>query len=709
MRRLIRWPPASVLSALVLPAILTMIAAEGRITAQEACAGVNRAQKKRISSAGLAACIKGKQVVRNAILSGGDLVQVLAELGSHDRSPVRIDGSIIEEGLTFSAPALARPVSELRDTVEPLRAFLASDELFVVDRPVRIAHSQVLAGPDYGSVDFGALAVSANRVLFTGPVDFTGSSFAGSVRFSDAAFLADARFSGATFTGRAAFNTTWFGGDASFDGVRFEGASEFAYARVAKEASFRGALFSRSPVFDKARLCDRVHFGDAEFSAGARFVAARMAGTACFLNANFNQGADFSGVVAASAIDLARIRGRGVLTFAKARIEAVLVGSDFQSRLDTELDFSDASIGLLVFKQLGLSAPVGFARARLGHGTSSEAAGVDVFAELADERRMRSAPARVACSAAVPPPPVLRCDGTPLGLVGAVFEGVDFGSTVTFNKGHIVGPLTLSDVTFTRGADFREVSFPTKDRELSFTGVSFDNVDIDWTSVPKSSQFSPTDYPPSAFYGHLEAHYRATGALTGALNARRRANWARVEEARACLGWPAAARPSAAGYACDDYGGRAWQWFNAVVYPVWGWTSSFSTSLSRLLVLIAILNLLFAMAYSRFGHVVKVGREPSGASSWRLRPLATPSTFRSTGAADLIRRMYRFRHAFALSTAILLRYGRTDLAVRGSIGRIDLRHIVTAEWLLGVPIIIDLITTLTETQPFLQRLLSGIL
>jgi hypothetical protein len=33
--------------------------------------------------------------------------------------------------------------------------------------------------------------------------------------------------------------------------------------------------------------------------------------------------------------------------------------------------------------------------------------------------------------------------------------------------------------------------------------------------------------------------------------------------------------------------------------------------------------------------------------------------------------------------------------------------LVSLEWALGIPLVVDLINTLGETQPFLQRLLTG--
>jgi hypothetical protein len=48
-----------------------------------------------------------------------------------------------------------------------------------------------------------------------------------------------------------------------------------------------------------------------------------------------------------------------------------------------------------------------------------------------------------------------------------------------------------------------------------------------------------------------------------------------------------------------------------------------------------------------------------------------------------------------------------DVRVSGRLGPLSMATVVTVEWCLGLFLIAALLFTLSESQPFIQRLLSG--
>ena len=71
-------------------------------------------------------------------------------------------------------------------------------------------------------------------------------------------------------------------------------------------------------------------------------------------------------------------------------------------------------------------------------------------------------------------------------------------------------------------------------------------------------------------------------------------------------------------------------------------------------------------------------------------------------------RIRKFGIAFLFSTVILLRIGFRDTTISGRVGRLNLRHLVTFEWWLGLALVAALTITLANTQPLLNKLITGV-
>lgn len=667
----------------ILPVVVACGWLAAPASAQSRCAGTP-ISSARLSAVEVGACIRQRHWIEHATIQGPDIIAAVA--ASPDSGPIRIRASVIEGGLYFSnlpavgAAALPGPIdAEMRR----LDWYGSDDNVRVVNVRIQLHDTRILAGQDYDEDEYGPVALSAGRVIFTKDVDLLGSTIAGSARFSRAAFLGRALFRGVRFGRRTTFDGAGLLGDGSFTDARFEGPALFTYTRFSGRTDFRRARFDRAPIFDKLRACGELHFGETSFTTGARFVGARLASFVTFADADMPKGADLADAHFAATLDLAGIRGAGLLTFARARIRELKLGSpEYRSRIEAELDFSEAAIAQAEIAGVRIDAPVTLARARLGPDGFS----TDVHA-VNHEPRMRRSAARHGC-------PVPAAAPASIKDPAIRFRSVDFN-----------GGANMTGVTFA-GAD---------SRYLPFAGLRFNNVDLDWDSLApfQSRDGTPGERPASEVFEQIEARFRERGRLTDALSAKRASRWATVREAGTCLGmmvpWRGDAEIPIAASSCREPGTAARSLRDAVLLPVWGLSSGFGTLFPRLLLLIIAVHLAFTVAYRRGGTVIRrvaaPGEEPPGP---RLHPLLLPKPLApaedppGTWAAQ-----HGWRAPAALSTLALLRFGASGIAVRGRSGAVSMPLLVSLEWALGIPLVVDLINTLGETQPFLQRLLTG--
>ncbi|HEU4425995.1 MAG TPA: pentapeptide repeat-containing protein [Pilimelia sp.] len=159
---------------------------------------------------------------------------------------------------------------------------------------------------------------------FLGPVDLAGASFGGSASFAQAEFHGEVTASGTSFNGRCSLVEARFRGDtglsdATFRGETvadravFEGTTLFSRATFARtsfnlvrfegEVSFTGARFT-DILFFAGSAFQTVSFNDADFRGHAGFRRVTFAGEATFIGATFHEGVNFRRTVLSPAATL---------------------------------------------------------------------------------------------------------------------------------------------------------------------------------------------------------------------------------------------------------------------------------------------------------------------------------------------------------------------------------------------------------------------
>ena len=68
----------------------------------------------------------------------------------------------------------------------------------------------------------------------------------------------------------------------------------------------------------------------------------------------------------------------------------------------------------------------------------------------------------------------------------------------------------------------------------------------------------------------------------------------------------------------------------------------------------------------------------------------------------------KFLKALRFSTVVLFKVGPRDTVISGKIGRLGLKKVVTVEWLLGLLLLAALTVTLANTQPLVNKLITGV-
>jgi Pentapeptide repeats (9 copies) len=716
-------------------------------TAADSCTGDDPALKRHLNEQQLKGCLSQVHIIQFATLSGPELMRALNQLTT--QAPIRILDSEIEGGLDFSLlrksafdpDALAQPVTRKyavrprrgktpaapspdlptsgpdaqQRMIHQLRATYPFDRVIVVASRIEIRDSRVQLMQRFDADS--QLSLDAAGVLFTGPVNFSGTTFQGGARFARTAFLADVNFADTSFLNRASFDAAWFGGRSSFARAKFAGSSLFSYARFRDQSVFRGASFAVSAGFENSRFCGNdVDFRDARFSGDAQFPSIRTAGEAGFTGAAFAKGASFLDAEFAGNLDLTNIQSEGLLIFAATSAGGLQIGARGTTYIGATLDFSGSEIHRVLLQNVIFARPVTFAGAQLGQAVTARR----VFQNslFSEDGRMADAPARFACEYPKddPFPNYSRTD----------LIGVTFRDDVSFWRATFRGQTTLSEINFNKPADLTEVTFRAElgkpGPKVRFSRVHAETVNIEWKSMPALADLTRgyKDPPVSSMLEELATGYRSRNRPVEALQAKEATGWMQWREARACVTGAREPEPDpgpisavAAGSGAkfvDESGercGYALSVFQLIALPIWGFSSGFGTSLPRLLILVFLFDVGFAFFYMRFGWLVRTGGSNNESdAAMRLRFLELPTAFGDdSGTAGSL---MDFREAFALSTVILLRFGAKDARAGGSVGRIEMGKVVTAEWALGIFLLLDLVYTL-QSQPFAQAILHGVL
>ena len=68
----------------------------------------------------------------------------------------------------------------------------------------------------------------------------------------------------------------------------------------------------------------------------------------------------------------------------------------------------------------------------------------------------------------------------------------------------------------------------------------------------------------------------------------------------------------------------------------------------------------------------------------------------------------KFVNALRVSSVILFKIGYRDTTLSGRVGRLDMAYVVALEWALGFYVLAAVTLTLANTQPLINRLLTGV-
>jgi len=130
------------------------------------------------------------------------------------------------------------------------------------------------------------------RIIGAAPVDGSGRSRLGAVRFDQAA-LSDARFEGVTFARDISFDGAELSGAVSFRRAVFEGSARFAGTRFGGHPDFGEAVFTTDAWFAASSFAGDVSFAAASFAGPVRFAEVIFAADASFAGATFEKDAVF--------------------------------------------------------------------------------------------------------------------------------------------------------------------------------------------------------------------------------------------------------------------------------------------------------------------------------------------------------------------------------------------------------------------------------
>ncbi|MDX1653691.1 MAG: pentapeptide repeat-containing protein [Candidatus Competibacteraceae bacterium] len=587
------------------------------------------------------------------------------------------------------------------------------------------AETQFREEVDFSDANFGGKA-DFSDVLFSGPLSFKGSNFkddvnfartrfnatatfaesefAGDADFTEAFFAAQADFSPAIFAGRADFDSSEFAGITVFKGAEFQGPGIFVYARfqgpsyfnlsrfnaravffdsvmldevtfaeavLGGRADFLRVAFGKRADFSKVQFDDRASFAETIFSGDASFRDGRFQGEAVFRGAAFSGLLDFQNLSAANTIDLASTNYGAYADFRNAHIHSLNVNSAQRPAIvSARFDMRGARLGQAHFEDVIFEDQVDFSDATFG------------------------------------------MEGSAQHESATVFRFVTFEKGVSFARTRFSDQLALENVKFQDLADFTDADLSAiaghSPPGFSLSYVTFSDLVIDWRQLPPptvwaqggaqritttletalgETAFKPLE-PLSRVFERLEAGFRNHGQLADANAAYYHRKRTELLEART--------------------EGLTWRrlWLE-VQWIFWGVTAGYGTKLWWVVGWALLIDLLFTFIYW-LGAAIH--REPHPEivreHSLRLRLLDLPKHYLKDKTGRMIRS--ELVNAFRVSSVILFKVGYRDTSLSGTVGSIKVDHLVRIEWFIGFYVLAMFTVTLANTQPLLNRLITGI-
>jgi uncharacterized protein YjbI with pentapeptide repeats len=633
----------------------------------------------------------GRQITK-AVIQAEDLIAFLASNTSV--SSVRITDSIIQGKLDFTVfetldwqlPEEAGTNPELLRWYQdfPVNRANKKQEIAVVDELLYLTNCELDE-------------IDASQTMFLGNFSLEGSTIKQRANFTLAAIVAGGRFYDTHFKGPAEFRQASLSGSTAFERAHFDGLADFSTAQFGIEPetpahfrefgsplSFNNASFAQVK-FDGATFHGHALFEGVRASANASFSNTSVAQSAIFENAHFAEVASFAGgefvTVDFTSAEFDYFDMRGVRISEQIKLTG--------ARINRYLDLRDADIAALKLdngkRPHVVSSPMDLRQSRIGRIRIKDVTFADDVdfsdAVIATEFNMQS---------------------------------VTFEAGSSFVRTSFVGAVSLETIRFAQEADFTDAQFRV-DSENSFllSYVDISKMRVTWFQLPTRDAWvsdatgtadGPIDFdklkiriqPLSEVIRSLEANFRTRNMLADANAAYLALKLIELDEIRATASFAERVEAEFAWFfwgAVSGYGTKIW-W-------ALGWTFA--------------ALIFFTICYATFGTIQRDRALHSEKDfAFRLRMLDFPSEYLAAGlGADIQSDSHRdtankWINAFRLSFVLLFKFGQRDSSVFGRMGPIDLRWVVRLEWLIGYYFLAAVTITLAETQPLLNRLVTGL-
>lgn len=638
--------------------------------------------------------------------------------------------------------------------------------------PVDFSGTTFLGPVDFGQASFAEPA-RFSRATFRGPARFDKAAFLKSAEFQRLTAEKNLRFEGTTFEDRAAFSKAQlaevtfsqaqFLKSANFGETRFSDQASFWRTQFEGRARFDGASFAKSQVFDSdfrgpptfanTSFGENLEFRGAEtgdrrqFASGVRFLETTVNGYAVFNHLDVGGDLMFLGVTIKGGLQLAYSNIGGFFSLSESLIggPSNFDGSHFQAAasfartdFDSETTFGATRFaksavfqetcfaGRLALQSSDLGPYADFRGAEIGHLDLSNSLEPTIYRSRIDLRRASITRAdfedviftgSVDASDATFGETATLCGfmEEPLPIEpGLDLRFVTFEDTVSAQRTNFQKRLSMSGAKFEQGVDFTNATFPKLRKggkaRFALSFVDFGDLRLRWHQLPDPRYWSPVQNvtgiaantkaarskasePVSHVLAGLERMFRDRGQLADANNATYHRKRSELAEARRA-GWTA------------DRLEKELEWL------VWGLTCGYGTKIWWIVGWALLLNLCFTLIYWRWATLERAPHpDVEKDFSFRLRLLDLPQHYREKvgalpGAAASQRKLI---NALRISSVILFKIGYRDTTVSGRIGRIGINSIVRLEWFLGFLILAAFTVTLSNTQPLINRLISGVL
>ncbi|CAI4031342.1 hypothetical protein DNFV4_01765 [Nitrospira tepida] len=276
------------------------------------CSALEREQQAVASQDLLRALKDGQGVDLQGVLVTGDLSLDAVPVASDEQMrklPVAVRDWIARQGTQDIR--LVRGGIAIRDsTVRGSITHRSKQGYLLIEGPVTMAGTRFEGFQDW------------SRVIFLGPVDWSGAEFAREGFFVQDRFWHDATFDRTTFSGRSRFHRAHFQEavsfrEATFNGlaelleVTFQGPARFAGARFTQGSGFSGSHFHSVADFSRSLFEREVYFMFTVFEQPALFRGAGFRSVNSYADAEFNGTGDFSTAVFEQAPEFMRTKFKG--------------------------------------------------------------------------------------------------------------------------------------------------------------------------------------------------------------------------------------------------------------------------------------------------------------------------------------------------------------------------------------------------------------